>query len=356
MNVNYLKFYLSDFCSDSDGVDRSHDSQDGDDQILKNRSPAKDKTDRTRKRKRPIPEGKPPYSYIALISMAIANAPNRHLSLHGIYNFITDRFPYYANHENQKGWKGSIRHNLALNECFMKLPKKPGNKGHDWAIDPEYEDMFDHGSFLRRRYRFKNGQKKVKSANVLQASFARPTFGETSPENKPLINQTNASIQNMLQQSGYMTQMYSASPMNNGLWNPYMCNMNQMPQHDVYRDQHSPVSVSDISGSDYASNSSPEVLSPLSVETGERLQNCQFAPAQIDINRESAQDAFTPRMCLPPPYPVHMYPASPTFFSGNSYQPSAYTSDIKPYNYTVNKLNLSETDAHESHHQAWSSH
>ncbi|XP_064606012.1 forkhead box protein E1-like [Liolophura sinensis] len=120
-----------------------------------------------RKRKRPIPKDKPPYSYIALISMAIANAKDRRLTLQEIYNFMTDRFPFYANHANPKGWKGSIRHNLALNDCFMKLPKKPGMIGHQWTIDPEYEDMFDHGSFLRRRYRFKDGiRKKGRRANI----------------------------------------------------------------------------------------------------------------------------------------------------------------------------------------------
>lgn len=120
-----------------------------------------------RKRKRPVPKGKPPYSYIALISMAIANAKDRRLTLQEIYKFMTDKFPFYANHENPKGWKGSIRHNLALNDCFMKLPKKPGMIGHQWTIDPEYEDMFDHGSFLRRRYRFKDGiRKKGKRANI----------------------------------------------------------------------------------------------------------------------------------------------------------------------------------------------
>jgi forkhead box protein E len=74
--------------------------------------------------------------------------------------WIVERYPYYRDHENQKGWKGSIRHNLALNECFVKLPRKAGQKGHEWSIDPDYVDMFDHGSFLRRRYRFKEGGKQ----------------------------------------------------------------------------------------------------------------------------------------------------------------------------------------------------
>ncbi len=42
-----------------------------------------------------------------------------------------------------------MRHNLSLNECFIKLPKalgRPG-KGHYWTIDPAQEYMFEEGSF-----------------------------------------------------------------------------------------------------------------------------------------------------------------------------------------------------------------
>ncbi|KAG5309330.1 FD4 protein, partial [Acromyrmex insinuator] len=98
---------------------------------------------------------KPPYSYISLTAMAIWSSRDKMLPLAEIYKFIADRFPYYR--KDTRRWQNSLRHNLSFNDCFIKVPRGPHRpgKGAYWALHPAALSMFENGSLLRRRKRFK---------------------------------------------------------------------------------------------------------------------------------------------------------------------------------------------------------
>ncbi|CAM9319836.1 unnamed protein product [Lampetra fluviatilis] len=94
---------------------------------------------------------KPPYSYATLICMAMRSTHKSKVTLASIYKWIMDNFCYYRHADPT--WRNSIRHNLSLNKCFVKVPRQkdePG-KGGFWAMDPQYSDLFENGMVRRRR-------------------------------------------------------------------------------------------------------------------------------------------------------------------------------------------------------------
>ena len=80
---------------------------------------------------------KPKMSYAKLISEALLNSPSGMLILSDIYQSISARHPYYQ--MNVTGWQNSIRHNLSLNQSFVKctdgLKKaKDGKYSNYWKL------------------------------------------------------------------------------------------------------------------------------------------------------------------------------------------------------------------------------
>ena len=104
----------------------------------------------------PFPEEpKPQHSYIGLIAMGILSSTEKKLVLADIYQYVLDNFPYFRH--RGPGWRNSIRHNLSLNDCFIKSGRASNGKGHFWAVHPACADDFQKGDFSRRK-----AQRKVR--------------------------------------------------------------------------------------------------------------------------------------------------------------------------------------------------
>ena len=109
-----------------------------------------------------------------MITMAIQNSNEGKLKLAKIYDYIQEKFPYYRHLKSKKGWQNSIRHNLSLNDCFIKCPGEgvAERKGNYWTLgknpysykiksakiqtffaDAQYNEveMFEKGNFKRRK-------------------------------------------------------------------------------------------------------------------------------------------------------------------------------------------------------------
>ena len=130
-------------------------------------------------------DSKPPYSYIALTAMALYHSPERMLPLSEIYKFIMDTFPYYR--KNTQRWQNSLRHNLSFNDCFIKIPRRPDRpgKGAYWTLHPKAIQMFENGSLLRRRKRFKLDEEEKDSLEAELSAISNLTKMMSSGPSPP---------------------------------------------------------------------------------------------------------------------------------------------------------------------------
>ena len=163
---------------------------------------------------------KPPYSYIALIVMAIQASPTKRCTLSEIYQFLQTRFPFFRG--SYQGWKNSVRHNLSLNECFIKLPKglgRPG-KGHYWTIDPAAEFMFEEGSFRRRPRGFRRKCQALKPFGMLNNNMGGSGSMMPSSHHYDMLQHQNPAMN--------MTNMACAMGSSPSYDSTNMMNMNTM--------------------------------------------------------------------------------------------------------------------------------
>lgn len=154
-------------------------------------------------------DSKPPYSYAQLIVQAISSAPDKQLTLSGIYSYITKHYPYYRTAD--KGWQNSIRHNLSLNRYFVKVPRsqeEPG-KGSFWKIDPSSESKLVDQAFKRRRQR---------GVPIFKTPFTHLSNSRSAPASPSHIGMSGLVTPESLSREGSPVPEYvdsaTASPLN----------------------------------------------------------------------------------------------------------------------------------------------
>jgi len=95
---------------------------------------------------------KPPKPYLEIIADAILSCTAKMMQLHEIYNYMEAKYQYFAKNIN-KSWRNSVRHNLSLNECFVKAGRGSNGKGNYWRIHPLCEKEFIRGNFRRKSFK-----------------------------------------------------------------------------------------------------------------------------------------------------------------------------------------------------------
>ncbi|KAF7375585.1 Winged helix DNA-binding domain-containing protein [Mycena sanguinolenta] len=80
---------------------------------------------------------KPAFSIPVLIKFAIYGSPRKRLTLQEICGELCNRFTWFREHQHERAWKNSIRHNLSLKAMFVNTPRPttdPG-RGSYWELD-----------------------------------------------------------------------------------------------------------------------------------------------------------------------------------------------------------------------------
>jgi hypothetical protein len=172
---------------------------------------------------------KPPKPYLEIIADAILSNDNKMMQLHEIYYFMEKKYEYFLRNIN-KSWRNSVRHNLSLNECFMKAGRGTNGKGNYWKIHPLCETEFMRGNFRRKNFKklIRQGTANMKKQNFenvspyLMNKDQSLAYGQTIPtlNFNGIPNFSNFSLPNSAYSSLLNNNSYSSTS-NSIRYHPY---------------------------------------------------------------------------------------------------------------------------------------
>lgn len=106
---------------------------------------------------------KPSPTYVSLIADVILSSPAKMLNLSSIYRALEESFPQVGS--RGPGWRNSVRHNLSVHDCFVKLSRCEVGRGHYWGVHHAHL-----GNFRRSR---RAGGRRERSQQVVQSEPQR---------------------------------------------------------------------------------------------------------------------------------------------------------------------------------------
>lgn len=155
---------------------------------------------------------KPPKPYLEIIADAILSTNVKMMQLHEIYQIMENKFQYFAKNIN-KSWRNSVRHNLSLNECFVKAGRGSNGKGNYWKIHPLCEKEFIRGNFRRKSFKqlIRAGANQNRTAAPQMPFTDYPLNYQNMPPTLPsqLVNQFSQAQMNT--QFNYQFNQYQQS-------------------------------------------------------------------------------------------------------------------------------------------------
>ena len=172
------------------------------------------------KKKRYKRYDKPPYTYQALIALAIQSSSQKMLRLSQILEQIKKMFPFFQG--EYTGWKESVRHNLSQCDAFTQIlrdPNRPQSKGNFWSVDitkipaEQFRRQntkvsravppgFGYALDLRDIFDIHSGQVKIQSVNGLH-----PLLRPLNETRMPMMMAAGIGVYNQQQQAYLQAQM-----------------------------------------------------------------------------------------------------------------------------------------------------